>query len=88
MFIVRPVIGIASSSSFPSSADVFRASGVWAAERHFPHCGIYANAGSFMSVISDTMVSLSIMGGGGHLLSGLPSFFALYGIDIQVSLQR
>ena len=32
-------IGIASSSS-PSSADVFRASGVWAAERHFPHCGI------------------------------------------------
>ena len=58
-----------------------------ATERDSP-TAVYANAGSFMSVISERMVSLSIMGGGGHLLSGLPSFFALYGIDIQVSLQR
>lgn len=87
MFIVWSVIGIASSSSSPGSANVFRASG-WATERDSP-TAVYANAGSSMSVISGRMVSLSIMGGGGgHLLSGLPSFFALYGIDIQVSLQR
>ena len=45
-----------------------------ATERHFPHCGIYANAGSFVSVISGRMVSLSIMGGEGASALRSPVF--------------
>lgn len=62
MFIVRPVIGIASSSSSPSSDNVFRAS--WRGRQNvISPTAVYANAGSLMSVISGRMVSLSIMGG-------------------------
>lgn len=74
MFIVRPVIGIASSSSsFPGSADVFRASGGGATGRDSP-TAVYAIAGSFMSVISGRMVSLSIVGGEGASALRSPVF--------------
>ena len=70
-FIVWPVIGIASSS-FPSSDNVFRASW-WATECDSPTV-VYANTGSFMSVISGRMVSLSIMGGEGASALRSPVF--------------
>ena len=89
MFIVWSVIGIASSSSSPGSANVFRASGGVGGRTSFPPLRYMPpmQALSCQSFLGEWSLC-PLWAVRGHLLSGLPSFFALYGIDIQVSLQR